>query len=111
VQQRRIRGALVEGNEGDVGDAREAFERATDLTAGVESERAGAQLIHDHHDGRRPGQTPQLGMIAQEPADAERIRRGDGDDRVGFGEDGGGRRVPPGSCEVVGGFVIGVEGS
>ena len=73
MQQRGIRPPLIVRKEGDVGDAGEPLERAPHLASCVDAERAGAHAVH--HDAHRglPDDAAQLGVIAQEACDAERV--------------------------------------
>jgi hypothetical protein len=111
VQQRRVRRPLVERQEDDVFDAPEALQRPAHLPARVDSQRALADAV-DHDDERRRGGEPtQLGVIAEESADAQRIRRRDRDDQIRLEQGGGGGRMSSRAGEVIRDLVVRVEGS
>ena len=96
MQQRGVGRALIEGDEGHVGDACEALERPTDLSARVEAERTWTHLV-DHHAQRRGcGDPTQLGMVAQQAADAERVGCAPRDDLIGLAQRGGRRGMTTG---------------
>ncbi|MES2866331.1 MAG: hypothetical protein V4703_06175, partial [Actinomycetota bacterium] len=112
MQQGGVRRALIEGQEGDVGDAGEPFQRASDLTTGVDPQRTGAHLIRDDGDvSGRADESAQLGMIAKEPRHRKRVGRSDGHHDVRFAQHGRGGGIAPRAGEIVGDLLVGVEGS
>jgi len=111
MEQGRIRGALIEREERDVGDAREPLECATDLTAGIDAERTGPDLVDDHDDGRGRCQSPQLRVITEEPADAQRVGGGERDDHVCLTQGRRRRGVPARARQIVRDLVVRIEGS
>ena len=67
MQQCSVCGTLIEWQEDDVGDAREALQGASDLSARVDPQRPRPHLIGDHDDPHgRPDQCAQFGVVAQE---------------------------------------------
>ena len=63
MQESRIDGTAVQREEGDIGEPGEPLQRASDLTAGVEAERPGTDLVHDDRHRSLADQTPQLCMV------------------------------------------------
>jgi len=110
VQQRRVGRALVERQEHDVSDAGEPLQGASHLPAGVYPEGPRADLVHDHDHGRGRREAAQLRVIAEEPADAQGIRRGDRDDQIRLAEGRRRRGMTSGAGQIVGHLVVGVEG-
>ena len=86
MQQRGIGSALVERKERDVGDAGEPLERAPYLSAGVDPERSGTDLIDDDRYGCRRGEATHFRVISEEAADSERIGCCHRDDQIGFAQ-------------------------
>jgi len=57
MQQGRISRTLIPRQERDVRDAREALERASDLTPRIDTQRSGAHPVDDDAGGSRPRET------------------------------------------------------
>jgi len=111
VQQSGVSGALIERQERDVGDARESLESAPDLTTRVDAQGAGSDAVHHDPDGRGGRESSELGMLPHEATDAERVGRRDRDDRIRLLQRRDRGRVTARSGEVVGRFVVRVEGA
>ena len=109
MQESGICRALIQGQERDIGDTREPFEGAPDLSSSIDPERPWSDLIDDDGDRGRRGEATQLRMVADESADAQGICGGDRHDQVGLGQGCGRRGMATRSGEIVGDLVVGIE--
>jgi len=109
MQESGVRCALVVRKEQRIRDAGEPIERVPDLPACIQPQGSRANLIDDDGDRRRRRQVAQLGVVAEESADPEGVRRGDGDDRIRLVQGGRRRGVPAGAENVVRGFFVRIE--
>ena len=110
MQQRRICSPLIEGQEGDIGDASEPLQCTPDLSARVDSQRPGSQLIRDDSDAHgRADESTQFSVVTKEAGDRQRVGGGHGDDDVCLAQRGCGGGMAAWARQVIGDLFIGVE--